>query len=164
MPNLDRALRPSEMPGAVQIADAFRHVLGNTCRISRTAASYAWNVTGPGARGASACFSEQAVELHASLDDIASHIRDLGACAILDYSDRVVTMNPPHSSHVPDIDAMFLNMCSGHAQACMSIEAAIDVSRSCDDEVGIQVLSSRLAAHRRHFRITTMEMEGARCS
>lgn len=131
--------------------DALCHVLGNTCRIGRTAASYQWNVTGACAMSAAICFRDQAKELNQSLDDFAEHIRSLGAMAILDYSDSVVAVDPPTAAAVPPIREMFSNLHGGHVQACLSIKAAIDISKECDDEPSIQILARRLSAHRRHI-------------
>ncbi len=142
---------------APYVVDGLRHVLGNTCRIGRTAISYAWNVTGAGARGASACFEEQSVELFEAVHDIAKHIRGLGMYAVFDYSDKILSLQPPGANEIPDVATMLEHLRVGHEQACLSIEAATDVARECQEDATVHLLSARLSAHRGHLWRTVME-------
>lgn len=138
------------------IGDALCHILGNTCRIARSATSYAWNVVGPGAYAARQCFRDQSHELHASVELIGDHIRALGGCAAFDYTDEVVALNPPANGVILDLPRMIANLTDAHRQACQSIKAAIDVARESDDEATVVLLAERLAAHRRHGAETDM--------
>lgn len=131
--------------------EALCHVLGNTCRLGRTTNSYEWNVEGHGALAAETCFQRQAKELHRSLGVLASHIRRLGAYAILDYSDSVVVINPPTVEEIPTLRQMIINLQEGHTQAKLSIFAAMDMAQEIDEVTTIQLLASRLNAHRDHL-------------
>lgn len=132
--------------------DALCHVLGNTCRIGRTSNSYEWNVEGHGALAAEACFHEQTRELHESVDVIADHIRRLGGYAILDYSDNVVVVNPPTAEELPALPKMLSNLKEGHVQAKLSVNAAMDIAVEVHEVSTIQLLVTRLNAHRDHLR------------
>lgn len=132
------------------LGDALCHILGNTCRLSRTAMSYQWNVRGQDARGLASCLREQAEELHNCLDSIAEHIRGLGLPAVLDYSDVVVELNPPDKEFLPSQAEMISNLIAGHDQACFSLIAALDMSSEYGDHGTTQLLALRLNMHRRH--------------
>ncbi|MEM7730907.1 MAG: ferritin-like domain-containing protein [Pseudomonadota bacterium] len=146
--------RPAYVPfdpiSKAGLIDACCHILGNTCRIARIALSYQWNVAGPGALQAEASFRDQSEELHGALAPIAEHIRSLGGAAILDYSDDTVMADIPTPSDLPDLLEMFQVMVDCHREACISIEAAIDIAEEAADRPGIRLLTDRLAAHRRH--------------
>ncbi|MEL7137612.1 MAG: ferritin-like domain-containing protein [Pseudomonadota bacterium] len=134
------------------LCDALCHVLGNTCRISRTAKSYEWNAEGRGALAAQACFRAQADELHAALEPLAQSILGLGAPAILDYSDTVVAITPPTAADVPPLKRMIHNLSHGQVQAMHSIGAAIDLARGMDEHGVLSMLSDRITVHRAHRR------------
>ena len=136
------------MTNSEDLCGALCHILGNSCRIGRTAKSYEWNVSGRGAVYAEVCFREQADEMHAALAPLARHIRSLGGRAILDYSDAVVVVNPPTAADVPVPAQMCENLAEGHKQAIHSIGAAIDIAREMDELPTIQLLSLRIEAHR----------------
>ncbi|WP_299608637.1 ferritin-like domain-containing protein [uncultured Tateyamaria sp.] len=131
-----------------QLHESLCHILGNTCRLSRTAKSYEWNVSGRGAVLAQACFREQAEAMHMSIDPLAGHIVDLGGHAVLDYSDGVVAVNPPTANGIPTLSEMVRNLHEGHRQAIHSVGAAIDVAREADDESTVQLMAAHQAAHR----------------
>ena len=132
------------------LQNALCHILGNTCRIGRTARSYEWNVTGPRALIAEACFRDQADELMTSIEGIALHIRSLGGPAIFDYSDEIVEVNPPTPKDIPSLRTMCTNLANGHLQANHSIGAAMDIAREIYEIPSIQVLGLRLERHRLH--------------
>lgn len=134
------------------LCDAMCHVLGNTCRIARTAKSYEWNAQGRGAILAQTCFRDQADELHAALEPIAQSILGLGAPAILDYSDTVVAITPPTAADVPTLERMIENLSEGQIEARHSIGAAIDLATQIDEQCMVHLLSERIAAHRSHHR------------
>ncbi|MEL6540313.1 MAG: ferritin-like domain-containing protein [Pseudomonadota bacterium] len=136
------------MRGNTSLCEALCHVLGNTCRILRTAKSYEWNASGRGAILAQQCFKEQAEELDAAIDPIAYHILGLGGSAILDYSDSVVAVNPPASHVIPALADMISNLVEGHVQANHSVGAAIDIAREIDEVPTVQILAIRVDAHR----------------
>lgn len=138
------------MPEKQDLNDALCHVLGNTCRIARTARSYEWNVTGRHALTAEASFQDQADELMAATLDIARHVRGLGTIAILDYSDAVVEVNPPTHAAMPTLEKMCQNLASGHLQANHSIGAAMDIARELDEVPTFVFLAARIDVHRRH--------------
>ncbi|MEM7506181.1 MAG: ferritin-like domain-containing protein [Pseudomonadota bacterium] len=140
--------------------DALCHVLGNTCRIARIAISYQWNARGPGSFQAETEFREQAGELHEALDHIAEHIRSLGGVAILDYTDSSLTANAPTPLDLPALPEMIQIMISAHGEACISIEAAIDIAEEAAERPSVQLLTDRIAAHRRHGWRTRMMDEG----
>lgn len=131
-----------------QLRESLCHILGNTCRLSRTAKSYEWNASGRGAVLAQACFREQADAMHKCIDPLAGHIVDLGGRAILDYSDAVVAVNPPSASAIPALSDMVHNLHMGHGQALLSVGAAIDVARAVDEESTLQLMASHMALHR----------------
>ena len=132
------------------LSEAFCHVLGNTCRIERTAKSYAWNACGPGSYLISKMCREQADELSCATEPIAQHIVGLGTAAILDYTDAVVAANPPAASDIPAVNDMVTNLQEAHAQAAISIRAAMDVAKEADEWSSLIILAERLEAHRRH--------------
>ncbi|MEM8795931.1 MAG: ferritin-like domain-containing protein [Pseudomonadota bacterium] len=132
------------------LIDACCHVLGNTFRISRITLTYQWNTMGQGAFQAEGCFKEQADELHTALTPIAEHIRGLGGVAILDYSDQTLSAAPSFFSELPSLSDMFQSLIEHHREACLTIEAAIDIAQESADWPSIGLLSDRLATHRRH--------------
>lgn len=141
---------PTDPMLKASLIDACCHVLGNTCRISRTTLNYQWNTIGQGALQAEDWFKEQANELHAALTPIAEHIRGLGGVAILDYSDETLSAAPSLFSELPALSDMFKSLTEQHREASLTIEAAIDIAQECADWPSIILLSDRLAAHRRH--------------
>lgn len=138
------------------VYDSLCHVLGNTCRLSRTAQSYAWNATGQGAIIAQHVFRKQAQEMHDAVDMLAKHIIDLGGQPILDYSDAIVAVNPPTADDIPNLPKMVRNLQDGHAQAIHSIGAAMDIAREADEICTINAMASRTSAHRAFGRELTL--------
>lgn len=134
------------------LCDAFCHVLGNTCRIARTAKSYEWNVDGPGAIEAARCFAGQASELETAIDPLAHHVLGLGGRAILDYSDAVVEANPPTIDLIPRLGDMVRILSDGHEQARHAIGAAMDIAQAVDEVPSVHILALRMDAHRQHRR------------
>ena len=128
--------------------DALCHVIGNTCRIMRTAKSYGWNASGRGAIAAQQCFIEQAEELHNAIDPLARHLVGLGGSPIFDYSDAIVQVDPPTIDSIPTLAEMVDILANGHIQANHSIAAAMDIAREIDEVATVQILALRIAAHR----------------
>ena len=133
-----------------QVGQALNHVLGNTCRMARTAKSYEWNARGPGCVTAATQFRSQAREMHGAIESIASHIMGLGLPAILDYSDRVVALNPPTADEIPTLVQMIRELLSGHEQSGLSVQAVTDVAQEAGEFSTVSLMSSRIDAHRRH--------------
>lgn len=138
------------MIGIEQVGHALNHVLGNTCRMARTAKSYEWNARGPGCMMAAAQFRSQAEEMHGAIEPIASHIMGLGLPAILDYTDQVVALNPPTVDAIPSLIEMVREMASGHKQSGLSVLAVLDVASEAGEFATITLMSQRIDAHRRH--------------
>lgn len=136
------------MTELIEIHASLCHILGNTCRLSRTAKSYEWNASGRGSVLARQCFWQQADALHILIDPLAAHILELGGCAVLDYSDEVVSVDPPTSNAFPTLADMVRTLREGHDQAILSVGAAIDVARAADEESTVRLMASHLAAHR----------------
>ncbi|MEM8792418.1 MAG: ferritin-like domain-containing protein [Pseudomonadota bacterium] len=139
--------------------EALCHILGNTCRIERTAKSYEWNATGAGALDAARCFRAQADELQDALEPLALHVLGLGGRPILDYSDEVVAVNPPGCDEIPPLDEMVSNLAGGHEQAMHSLGAAMDLARAAEEMPTLILLASRIEAHRLHGHRLGMLMD-----
>lgn len=160
MPNNPQAGILADRVGNAALVDAFCHVLGNTCRISRLAASFRWNASGPGAPLSEMCFREQAEELHSALDTIAIHIRMLGGAAILDYSDATVEAIPNDPSAMFSLKTMHERLYASHTAACLSIETGIDLAEECGERASLRLLCHRLESHRHHAWRTLMCFDG----
>lgn len=133
-----------------EICDALCHILGNTCRIHRTTRSYEWNVSGPGAEVVRRCLNEQATEMEDAIMPIAQQILGLEGKPIFDYSDGVVAVNPPTRRGMPALSDMISQLREGHAQALLSIGAALDVAREADEVSTVFFLAGRIDMHRAH--------------
>lgn len=147
---------PSDTVARASLIDALCHVLGNTCRIARIAKHHQWNAAGPGAIQAEARFRDQADELLAALDQIAEHIRTIGGVAVLDYTDVKVSADPSTFSGLPVMPELVQVLVESHHEACLTIEAAIDIAEEAADRSSIHLLTDRLGAHRRHAWRTRM--------
>ncbi len=134
------------------LEEAFSIVLGNTCRLSRTTACYAWNVVGPGARSLASCLEQQSTELHDALNPLARYVRGMGMPVILDYSDVTMTIDPPRDHQMPIIDDMIHSLVRGHREACVSLRAAMDLSSQVEEHTTTTILADRMVAHREHIR------------
>ena len=138
------------MIDAEQVGQALNHVLGNTCRMARTAKSYEWNARGPGCRPAAEEFREQACEMHGSIEPIAFHIMGLGWPPVLDYTDQVVALNPPTIEAIPSLLDMIRELSAGHEQSGISVLAVLDVASEAGEHATMTLMSARIDAHRRH--------------
>lgn len=125
-------------------------MLGNTCRIYRTTRSYEWNVSGQGAEQARVCFHDQANDLSRSIPGIADQILGLGGSPILDYSDAVVTIDPPTHDEIPSQPDMITNLMDGHRQANFSVSAVADMVREIDELATLNFLAQQITLHRLH--------------
>lgn len=133
------------------LEEALSHIVGNTCRLSRTSACYGWNVVGPGARALASCLDRQSAELHNALNPLARHIRGMGMPVILDYSDVSMSVDPPRDYQMPITDDMIGSLVRGHEEACMSLRAAMDLSAEIEEHATTTLLANRMAAHRDHI-------------
>jgi DNA-binding ferritin-like protein len=149
-------MNDAEMPSADQhrraMAEAFGHVLGNNCRLFRTALCCSWNVRGRDALAAGAAFRAQADEMYAAQDQIAARLRFAGAAVVPDDSETIIVPRPAAA----DFDAMSAIemaqlLATGHEGAILSIQAASDVAREVDDDGSMVVLGQRLVAHQTHW-------------
>lgn len=136
------------MTGEKTICDALCHILGNTCRISRTTRSYEWNVSGEGAELARQCFQEHSAEQDLSIVPIALHIIGLGGNPILDYSDGVVEVDPPSKDELPSLPEMINRLSLGHSQANRSIRAAVDIAQQHNLITTLVLLAAQSEMHR----------------
>ena len=136
------------MNGEKAICDALCHILGNTCRISRTTRSYEWNVSGKGAELARQCFHEHSVEQEVSVVPIAHHIIGLGGSPIFDYSDGVVEVDPPSKDELPSLPEMINRLSLGHTQANRSIRAAVDIAQQHNFTTTVVLLAAQSEMHR----------------
>lgn len=139
------------------LEEALSHIVGNTCRLSRTSACYGWNAKGPGARELMSCLAEQSEELHQALVPLAAHMRNLGLPVVLDYSDVTMTIDPPSERLVPILEDMVTTLVRGHEEACISLRAAIDLSAEIEEHATTFILAHRLEAHRTHIRVLSAE-------
>ena len=133
------------------IAEAIRHILGNTCRLVRTTQCCKWNARGPLAAAAALIFALQIEEMLRAEDELAERLLLVSAAAVSDDSEAVIVPRPQdHDYAALTVNDMVGLLAQGHDRALVSIAAGCDVAREYADHGSLHVLGVRLVAHQRH--------------
>ena len=134
------------------LADAFGHVLGNTCRLQYRTLCCKWNVRGPHALEAARLLGEQAVEMFHAQDLLAERLRLVNDVAIPNDGESLFGCQSTELDfRTAAVLDLVLQLAESHQGAILSIEAACDVARDIDDYGALSVLGGRLVAHQRHW-------------
>jgi DNA-binding ferritin-like protein len=134
------------------LADAFGHVLGNTCRLQFKTLCCKWNLRGPHALEAARLLGEQALEMFQAQDLLAERLRLVNDVAIPNDGEGLFTCQSADFDYrTAAVLDLVLQLAESHQGAILSIEAACDVARDIDDYGALSVLGGRLVAHQRHW-------------
>jgi starvation-inducible DNA-binding protein len=144
---------PTDEDRRAAMIEAWVHILGNGCRLFRTARVCAWNVRGQGAERAAPLFAAQAKEVWRAQDIIAARVRALGGLALPDDSDAVIVTRPAEIDYLRCLSCeLVVLLADGHKAAIVSLEAAGDVAEAINDEASQRLVTARAQVHRLHAR------------
>lgn len=130
--------------------DAMRRMLVETLRLGSFAWLCRWNVEGAGAAVAELELRAQADELSAAGDEIAAHMRGLGA---------VVGTNGPHgvcegAASLHDFwspGSLFEALAARHEEVRRTLRTAADIAEAEADCGSLHLIGARARAHERHL-------------
>lgn len=131
------------------LIEAMQGVLANTYALYLKTQNYHWNVTGPYFNDFHELFGEQYAEMAEAIDDIAEHIRQMGAKvpASLEIFAAQSTIQAGNEN-LKALD-MVADLAQSQKELLKALQAATDLAADNSEDVIEDFLISRMAAHKK---------------
>lgn len=129
------------------VVDGLKRVLADSYALALKTQNYHWNVEGKHFPALHALFEAQYDEVFAAIDDVAERIRALGEKAPASFSlfDKTKTISDGDASL--DEMAMVKDLHASHTMLLDVIKAAMEASKTADDEGTTDLYVGRIRAH-----------------
>jgi len=131
----------------VKVVEMLSSILADTYILYLKTQNFHWNVIGPNFASLHKMFEEQYTELALAVDLIAERIRALHAKAPATFAEylRLASVHEAHG--YPDANKMVQELMHGHEKIANNLQEAFAVAEHHQDEVTLDILISRKAAH-----------------
>lgn len=127
-----------------------KHVLADSYALYLKTQNYHWNVEGPRFASLHALFEEQYTDLAAAIDEIAEHIRGLGAKAPGTWKKYDELSSISEGDETLDSESMLKDLANDQDKITTTLNKALKTAQNEDDEVIADALIGRLAVHRKN--------------
>ena len=127
-----------------------KHVLADSYALYLKTQNYHWNVEGPRFNTLHALFETQYTDLAMAIDEIAEHIRGLGAKAPGTWKKYEDLSSITEGDETLSADAMLQDLANDQDKIATTLNKALKVAQNEDDEVISDALIGRLTVHRKN--------------
>jgi DNA-binding ferritin-like protein len=145
-------------PSEAAVTDALAHVLGNTLCLSLATQAFSWNLKGPGAGALRRTLRTQHRDLLSAMEPVVDLIRASGLDVLADDSDRLVPRERRLLLCMAGRVELLQTLIDAQRSMMASVEAAIEVARSAEDEAVVSALGLQLLMHRRQLAALVAEL------
>ena len=129
------------------VAEELTKVLADSFAVYLKTHGYHWNVRGPEFFGYHNLLEQQYRDIWAALDDIAERIRALGILAPQSFSGFGNLTSIKDGDPDKDAPTMLRELMKDHETVIATCRAALTVADDEGDDVSVDLLTQRLAAH-----------------
>jgi len=132
------------------LSASLTRVLADSYALYLKTHGYHWNVRGPNFAELHQLFSDQYNEVWNALDALAERIRALGELAPQGYGTFANLTSIGDGDPEKAAPAMVEELMRGHETVIATARAALKEADAQDDQVTVDLLTQRLAAHEKH--------------
>jgi starvation-inducible DNA-binding protein len=133
-----------------KVSEALTKVLADSYAAYLKTHGYHWNVRGPNFSSYHNLFMGQYTELWTALDEIAERIRALGEFAPQGYATFANLTSISDGNPENDAETMMRELMRDHETVCATARQALSLAESVGDDVTVDLMTQRLAAHEKH--------------
>lgn len=130
-----------------QLVDQMKSVLASTFSLYLKAHGYHWNVTGPNFAQYHDFLGDYYTAVHGSIDEIAEHIRALGAFAPASYTRFAELSRVQDEVNIPDALSMIARLASDNDVVLQELTAAHTLAEKYSQNGLINFIEGRLDWH-----------------
>ena len=132
------------------VVEALNKALADSYAAYLKTHGYHWNVRGPNFSSYHNLFMTQYTEMWAALDVIAERIRTLGAFAPQGYATFGNLTSIKDGDPDQSAEDMIRELVRDHGVVADTLRAALKVADEASDDVTVDLMTQRLAAHEKH--------------
>lgn len=133
-----------------KVSEALTKALADSYAVYLKTHGYHWNVRGPNFSSYHNLFMGQYTEMWAALDEIAERIRALGHFAPQGYTTFANLTSIKDGDPENDAQDMLRELMKDHEAVCATLRSVLDLADEASDEVTVDLMTQRLAAHEKH--------------
>jgi starvation-inducible DNA-binding protein len=132
------------------VSESLSKALADSYAVYLKTHGYHWNVRGPNFSAYHVLFMDQYTEMWAALDEIAERIRALGQLAPQGYTAFANLTSIRDGDPEQDAEGMIRELMRDHETVCATARDVLDLADEAGDEVTVDLMTQRLAAHEKH--------------